>query len=275
MSGSIGNAGATPRVPAAWRDHDVESTERAEVARIKADVDGKLAAANTELEAATPAYEVYQEHFAAAGRSEQRWMLGSVAAGTTVIGAGIGAFAAGRGMRLLGAGLGVTAGALLGGVMALFNYRDSPRPTQFKATPEDQAAIDRYVAASKNVSHTIGREADPPWLFQQRVAQDWKVGEAGNAHMRSSVRDFVATNAAAFDHDGDGAVDVSQGSPELVRDDNGGPVTSSTRAIRNLPAVFAKADADGDQRVTPEEAVLATVRTAITSDSYYWDSGAL
>lgn len=271
MATAIGGASGAwrlPNVEAIERDRTTEHLERATT---------KLEALRTRAtETRARADEISRPHIDAARRSNRNENIGLAAAmagmGALVLG-GIGATSGPAGGRLMAGAIGALVGAAFGGGAAgVILQNSSTRPTehQVAAWPQEvRDAIDDAAAAERAVPHTIGRAANPPLLSQISIASSWEPGATTIAG-DMTVADFVVEHAGAFDHDDDGLVDVRAGSSELRRDVDGGPVGPGTEQIRHLHPFLAAGDTDGDERLSPEEAAVATVDEAITSRDYQW-----
>jgi hypothetical protein len=261
-------------MPAAWHDFNVEQVERSTVELIRADVGTRIDAAQAKYDVVVGEANERQAVRDVELGKNRRKVAGIFSAFAIGAGATIGAILTRGNGPLAGAGLGVFLGGTAAAIgTAIIFDRENAGTFYPMKTDVDRDIRKRLDAAHGELARSTGRDSTPPWLFQQDATKGWKVGESGNAGLEHSVRDFVEANAAAFDHDGNGFVDLSSDSGELVRDKNGGPVTSATRAIRSLPSFLVAADANHDQRLSPEEAVKGTVATAIQSDDYYWDAG--
>ncbi len=87
------------------------------------------------------------------------------------------------------------------------------------------------------------------WYKDVTFRDQWRSG---------SARSEVLAKVAPFDHDGDGYIDLSDGSNELTRDRAGGPVTSRSRGVDVLVG-YKSSDTDGDGKLSPEEATVGYV----------------
>lgn len=263
----------------AWRLPNVESIERDRTAHHLQRATGELEALRaTAADTRARADELSKPHIDAARRSNRNTNLGTAGAmvgmGAVTLG-GISAAAAGAGARLAGGAVGAIAGAAFAGAAAAVMFQHAstePTESQIARWPQEvRDAIEAARVAERAVPRTVGRGASQPLLSQIKIAREWEPGSTTVGYAGSgTIADFVEQHAGAFDHDGNGLVDLHAGSSELRRDVDGGPVGPGTAEVRRLHPFLAAGDADGDQRLSPEEAVIATVDEAVTSRDYQW-----
>lgn len=171
-------------------------------------------------------------------------VAGARGAGLPTIGTSIPRnFLRGAGMGALGTG--AFTGVVTGWIGAMTHgdfLNSSPDQKQKWSEATTKALADRNANRSRHVPY-----------FELERATEWKPG---------AVDDTLAA-VAAFDHDGNGAIDLAASSPELRRDARGGPVSPSTEDIRALPKLMRDADANHDGQLVPEEAIRAAVTAEI------------
>lgn len=243
----------------AWKSYDYDAQERREVTAKLDTANAKIAAARPEYDAAKAAYESMQSDM----RAESNRGLAVAGAAAVSVGAAVGfaAFKLHAGIPNALAAAGISMG--LAGITTMLSF---PR------THHDTAgAARRYATAARDVGDQetqarfsrgwIEPDPGPDWPTVRNMATNWDARRDSIVD-DTSIGVFAKDVIAPFDHNGDGAIDISDDSDEHYADAiNGGRISSNTKRIDYLYLQIdpAQVDANGDKRITPGEVVTHVV----------------
>lgn len=250
--------------PSPWRPADGADVERRTLAELTTSAQEIKRAGEDRDARALAGYDtLVSPQIKADARANTKVSLmfaGALAAGVGIAGAVVGALAS-PGNRLLGMGKGfgggVGVGALfMGGTFLLSQTGPTPRVTGAGWPADTKHALDEY--------HGYWERQRDPNSAEDVARSQLALLEGWNANQ--SV-DFVATEVAAFDHDGNGVLDLGADSAERQRDVRGGPVKATTSEIERLPEDLSRGDVDHSGTLDAHEAIVAATKSVVV-DGY-------
>lgn len=269
----------------AWQPANAADIERSEVARLRGELDGKMApllalrAERTEVTAKLDALGFPSaDEVSKLGSKRMHRDQAIMGAAFVGIGAvlGVAGTAFGKnthGIKRLKLGLlGATAGALAGALAAVIpvsNFGRSPSEAAYDAayrSVERDWAKKHGVMELEEQQRQLSKQYD---TLSTKLERDGTLDKANLLDAwdvrTSHVGPHVAREGTDFDHNADGVLDLTPQGNETRRDANGGPVNADTRRIDELAYQlrYDGADADKDGRLTPEEAIRVQVRSIV------------